>query len=112
MSSLWTKIDACSLFSNEGRSFAFDERGNGFGRGEGVGCVVIRPVNDAVKDNDAIRAVLAGTGINQDGRTKGITMPSGDAQVALMKQVYAKSGIDPKDTGFVEAHGTGTKGIL
>jgi len=47
--------------------------------------------------------------MNQDGRTKGITMPNGDAQVALMNSVYKKYGLDPKDTGYIEAHGTGTK---
>ncbi|KAN0092149.1 BcPKS8, polyketide synthase [Hyaloscypha variabilis] len=98
-----------SLFSNEGKSFAFDERGNGFGRGEGVGCVVLKPLEDALKANDNIRAVIVGSGMNQDGKTKGITMPSGDAQVALMKSVYQKSGLDPSETGYIEAHGTGTK---
>jgi acyl transferase domain-containing protein len=47
--------------------------------------------------------------MNQDGRTNGITMPSGDAQVALMKSVYQKAGLDLSETGYVEAHGTGTK---
>jgi acyl transferase domain-containing protein len=47
--------------------------------------------------------------MNQDGKTKGITMPSGDAQVALMKSVYQKSGLNPSETGYIEAHGTGTK---
>ncbi|KAH8650550.1 putative polyketide synthase [Tricladium varicosporioides] len=97
-----------SLFSNEGKSFAFDERGTGFGRGEGVGCVILKPLEDAIRDHDSIRAVIVGSGINQDGKTKGITMPSGDAQVSLMKSVYAKSGLDPNDTGYIEAHGTGT----
>ncbi|PBP22184.1 beta-ketoacyl synthase domain-containing protein-2 [Diplocarpon rosae] len=98
-----------SLFSNEGKSFAFDHRGNGFGRGEGVGCIVLKPLDQALRDNDSIRAIIAGSGMNQDGRTKGITMPNGDAQVRLMKSIYAKYRLDPKDTGYVEAHGTGTK---
>ncbi|KAH7327102.1 beta-ketoacyl synthase domain-containing protein [Rhexocercosporidium sp. MPI-PUGE-AT-0058] len=97
------------LFSKEGKSFAFDARGNGFGRGEGVGCVILKPLDEALRNNDSIRAIIAGTGMNQDGRTKGITMPNVDAQVALMKSVYKKYGLDPKDTGYVEAHGTGTK---
>lgn len=50
-----------------------------------------------------------GTGSNQDGRTKGITVPNGDAQVALMRSVYESNGLNPEDTAFVEAHGTGTK---
>ncbi|PVH83915.1 putative polyketide synthase [Cadophora sp. DSE1049] len=98
-----------SLFSKEGKSFAFDSRGNGFGRGEGAGCVILKPLSEALRNNDSIRAVISGTGMNQDGRTKGITMPNGDAQVALMKSVYKKYGLDPKDAGYIEAHGTGTK---
>ncbi|TVY92322.1 Reducing polyketide synthase [Lachnellula willkommii] len=98
-----------SLFSNEGKSFAFDHRGSGFGRGEGVGCVILKPLDEAIKANDSIRAVIVGSGTNQDGRTKGITMPSGDAQVALMKSVYEKSGLNPAEAGYIEAHGTGTK---
>ncbi|ESZ94274.1 polyketide synthase [Sclerotinia borealis F-4128] len=97
------------LFSNEGRSFSFDERGSGFGRGEGAGCVVLKPLDQAIKDNDSIRALIVGSGMNQDGRTKGITMPSGDAQKSLIKSVYERAGLDPSETGFIEAHGTGTK---
>ncbi|KAF8858215.1 ketoacyl-synt-domain-containing protein [Acephala macrosclerotiorum] len=97
------------LFSDSGRSQAFDHRGTGFGRGEGVGCVVLKPLDEAIKARDSIRAVIAATGINQDGRTKGITMPSGDAQVALMKSVYEKAHLDPALVGYIEAHGTGTK---
>ncbi|KAL3425313.1 polyketide synthase [Phlyctema vagabunda] len=97
------------LFSDQGRSFAFDDRGTGFGRGEGVGCVILKPLDEALKANDTIRAVIVGSGMNQDGKTKGITMPSGEAQVSLMKSIYKRSGLDPSNTGYVEAHGTGTK---
>lgn len=69
-----------SLLSDSGRSIAFDERGSGFGRGEGCGIIVLKPLDQAIKDGDAIRAVIRGTGINQDGNTAGITMPNGDAQ--------------------------------
>jgi acyl transferase domain-containing protein len=68
------------LFSGDGRSYSFDERGNGFGRGEGCGMIVLKPLDEAIRSNDSIRAVIAATGINQDGKTPGITMPSGSAQ--------------------------------
>ncbi|KAA8573978.1 hypothetical protein EYC84_005518 [Monilinia fructicola] len=87
----WISYSNSRLFSNEGRSFSFDSR------------------EQALKDNDNIRAVIRGSGINQDGKTPGITMPNGSAQESLMKWVYKSAGIDPKDTGYVEAHGTGTK---
>jgi acyl transferase domain-containing protein len=68
------------LFSNEGRSFSFDNRGTGYGRGEGCGIVIIKSLEQALKDNDVIRSVIVASGINQDGKTSGITMPNGSAQ--------------------------------
>lgn len=60
-------------------------------------------------DNDKIYSVIVNTGVNQDGKTSGLTYPSGDAQEQLMRDVYARAGICPGDTGYVEAHGTGTR---
>ncbi|KJR88229.1 polyketide synthase [Sporothrix schenckii 1099-18] len=105
----WISFSTCRLLSDTGRSIAFDERGTGFGRGEGCGLIVLKPLDQALRDNDPVRAVIVGTGLNQDGKTPGITMPSGEAQEALMRQVYRNAGLDPKECGFVEAHGTGTK---
>lgn len=53
--------------------------------------------------------MIRGTGSNQDGRTPGITLPSGIAQETLIRDVYARAGLDPKETEVVEAHGTGTQ---
>ena len=76
------------LFSDEGRSFSFDNRGTGYGRGEGCGMVVLKPLEQALRDNDTIRAVIVGSGINQDGKTPGITMPNGAAQGGLKNQLF------------------------
>ncbi|KAJ4293521.1 hypothetical protein N0V90_008804 [Kalmusia sp. IMI 367209] len=97
------------LFGEAGRSFAFDQRGTGYGRGEGCGVIVLKTLDQALKDNDPIRAVITGSGINQDGKTPGITMPNGSAQESLIRSVYKNGGMDPADTGYVEAHGTGTR---
>ncbi|KAI6581452.1 Type I Iterative PKS [Pyricularia oryzae] len=97
------------LLSGDGRSYAFDSRANGFGRGEGAGVVILKPLADALRDGDNIRALVVGSGVNQDGRTNGITMPNGESQLDLMRKVYADNGLDPRDCGYVEAHGTGTK---
>ncbi|KAI1339087.1 ketoacyl-synt-domain-containing protein [Xylariaceae sp. FL0016] len=105
----WISFSKSRLFSDSGRSFSFDNRGTGFGRGEGCGMIILKPLEQARKDNDQIRAIIVGSGINQDGRTPGITMPCGDAQETLMRQVYDNAGISPTDCGFVEAHGTGTR---
>ncbi|KAI0159906.1 ketoacyl-synt-domain-containing protein [Hypoxylon sp. FL1284] len=105
----WISFSKSRLFSDSGRSFSFDSRGTGFGRGEGCGMIILKPLEQARRDNDQIRAIIAGSGINQDGKTPGITMPSGEAQETLMRQVYNNAGINPADCGFVEAHGTGTR---
>ncbi|KAF2679022.1 ketoacyl-synt-domain-containing protein [Lentithecium fluviatile CBS 122367] len=105
----WISMSMSRLFGEAGRSFAFDQRGSGYGRGEGCCMLMLKPLDQAIKDNDPIRAVITGTGINQDGKTPGITMPNGSAQEALIRSVYQAGGMDPKDTGYVEAHGTGTR---
>ncbi|KAH8903179.1 polyketide synthase [Coniochaeta sp. PMI_546] len=98
------------IFNDDGKTFAFEKRAkSGFARGEGVGCLVLKPLQQALKDNDKIRSVIVNTGTGQDGKTLGMTTPSGDAQERLIRDVYARANISPEDTGFVEAHGTGTK---
>nr|XP_023908643.1 highly reducing polyketide synthase azaB-like [Quercus suber] len=92
--------------SPDSKSQSFDHRANGYGRGEGVGVLVLKRLSDALKANDTIRAVVRATGSNQDGRTPGITQPSSSAQEQLIKDTYAKAGLDMSITRFVEAHGT------
>nr|QTE76000.1 ScyPKS [Scytalidium album] len=96
------------FMSPDGRCYTFDDRANGYARGEGVGCVILKPLEDALRDGDTIRAVIRGTGSNQDGKTSGITLPSGSAQESLIRTVYKTAGLDPLETSYVEAHGTGT----
>ena len=92
---------------------AFDSRATGgFGRGEGVGCVILKPLDDAIRDNDKIRAVIKNSGINQDGRTVGITMPNVEAQTALAQAVYQAANLNPLETDYVECHGTGECSFL
>ncbi|KAL8706673.1 MAG: hypothetical protein Q9201_000307 [Fulgogasparrea decipioides] len=102
-------LSTSNLLSDHGKSMAFDHRATGgFGRGEGVGCVILKPLHTAIRDGDKIRAVIRNSGINQDGKTVGITMPSTDAQEALARSVYRSAGLDPLETQYVECHGTGT----
>ncbi|KAH0497490.1 hypothetical protein TgHK011_004790 [Trichoderma gracile] len=98
------------LFNEHGKTFAFDHRAkSGFARGEGTGCLILKPLHKALEDNDKIRSIIVNTGTNQDGKTTGLTNPSGEAQERLIRDVYARAGISPEDTGYVEAHGTGTR---
>ena len=97
-----------NFFSKDSKSFSFDHRANGYGRGEGFGVIIFKRLNDAIRDGDTIRAVVRSTGSNQDGRTPGITQPSTVAQELLIRETYEKAGLDLESTRYVEAHGTGT----
>ncbi|OQD87457.1 hypothetical protein PENSOL_c077G02280 [Penicillium solitum] len=96
------------FLSSDGKCHTFDEKANGYARGEAAGCLILKPLAKALHDQDKIRAVIRGTGSNQDGRTAGITLPNGAAQESLIRGVYTRAGLDPSETDFVEAHGTGT----
>ncbi|CAM1507801.1 Fc.00g046490.m01.CDS01 [Cosmosporella sp. VM-42] len=101
-------MGSLGFLSPDGKCFAFDSRGNGYGRGEGVATIVIKRLKDAIAAGDPIRAVIRETALNQDGKTETITSPSQAAQEALMRECYSKAGIDTLGTQYFEAHGTGT----
>ena len=77
-------------------------------RGEGGGAIILKPLRQALADGDRIRAVILGTGVNSDGRTIGLSLPSEAAQADLIRTVYARAGVAPDDLAFFEMHGTGT----
>jgi acyl transferase domain-containing protein/enoyl-CoA hydratase/carnithine racemase/aryl carrier-like protein/SAM-dependent methyltransferase len=103
------KTGQSGMLSVDGRCFAFDHRANGFVPAEGVGTVMLKRLADAQRDGDIIHAVIRGWGVNQDGKTNGITAPNPVSQTRLMRAVYDKFGVDPEDIQLIEAHGTGTK---
>jgi acyl transferase domain-containing protein/enoyl-CoA hydratase/carnithine racemase/acyl carrier protein len=96
------------MLSPHGRCYTFDARADGIVNGEGVGVVMLKRLADAERDGDCIYGVIEGWGVNQDGRTNGITAPNADAQTRLQHDVYTRFGIDPATIELVEAHGTGT----
>lgn len=102
-------MSKAGMLSPNGTCFTFDQRANGFVPGEGVGAMFLKRYEDAVADGDPIYAVLRGWGINQDGKTNGITAPNARSQTRLEKRVYEQCGIHPEDIQLIEAHGTGTK---
>ncbi|KAL2818527.1 hypothetical protein BDW59DRAFT_165475 [Aspergillus cavernicola] len=101
-------LDNLGLLSPDSRSYSFDDGANGYARGEGVGAVVVRPLQDAINNGDTIRAVIRSSSCNQDGKTPGILQPSNEAQARLIRDTYAKAGLDMAMTRYFEAHGTGT----
>ncbi len=97
------------MLTAEGKCKTFDNRADGFVPGEGAGFVLLKPLAKAQQDGDVIHAVVLGSGVNQDGRTNGMTAPNAQSQQALMEKVYRDNHIDPGTIGLVETHGTGTK---
>ncbi|KAF3798813.1 Reducing polyketide synthase FUB1 [Colletotrichum gloeosporioides] len=102
------QLSSMHMLSPEGISHSFDHRANGYGRGEGIGCLIVKRLKDALRDGDTIRAVIRGTGTNADGKTPGITQPSSEAQADLIRSTYQAAGLPLSDTQYFEAHGTGT----
>ncbi|KAF2012105.1 polyketide synthase [Aaosphaeria arxii CBS 175.79] len=96
------------FLSPDSHCYSFDDRANGYSRGEGVGIVVLKLLSKAIEDGDTIRAIIRGTSTNQDGHTPSITQPSHLAQAALIRQAYKNANLDFDDTQYFEAHGTGT----
>jgi acyl transferase domain-containing protein/NADPH:quinone reductase-like Zn-dependent oxidoreductase/acyl carrier protein len=96
------------FLARDGHCKSFDAKADGYSRGEGCGMVLLKRLDDALRDGDHIRAVIAGTGVNQDGRTDGITVPSALAQETLIRDVYTRAGVPLDAVRYVEAHGTGT----
>lgn len=84
----------------------------GYGRGEGLAVVVLKPLSQALADNDHIECLIRETMVNQDGRSQGLTVPNPTAQSVLIKSTYARCGLDPTraedSCQYFEAHGTGT----
>ncbi|MBI4859587.1 MAG: SDR family NAD(P)-dependent oxidoreductase [Candidatus Riflebacteria bacterium] len=101
-------FSTASMLSPSGRCRAFDAGANGYVRAEGGVVLALKPLTAAIRDRDPIHAVILGTGVNSDGRTPGISLPSDRAQEALLRRVYHGAGVSPDRVGYVEAHGTGT----
>ena len=96
------------MLSPSGQCFAFDERANGYVRGEGAGLVYLKPLSQAQRDGDRIYAVVRAAVVNQDGHTSSMTVPGVESQTAMLRQAYREAGIRPQDVDYIEAHGTGT----
>lgn len=101
-------LSAARFASSNGRCAPFGDGGDGYVPGEGVGAVVLKPLERAIADGDRIYGVIRGSGVNHGGRSNGFAVPSAAAQAQLISRVIERSGVDPNAIGYVEAHGTGT----
>ncbi|KAI0438674.1 lovastatin nonaketide synthase [Xylaria telfairii] len=97
-----------NFLSPDSQCWSFDQRANGYARGEGIAFIIVKRLDDALRDGDTIRAVIRNTGSNQDGHTPAIMQPSEEAQINLINDTYEQGGIDMEPTRYFEAHATGT----
>jgi amino acid adenylation domain-containing protein len=105
----WTvAFQKAGMLAADGRCKTFDAKADGYVRGEGCGAVVLKRLADAIADGDSILAVIRGTCVNQDGRSNGLTAPSGPSQQAVIRGALEDAGISPGAVSYIEAHGTGT----
>ncbi|KAJ5424596.1 Acyl transferase/acyl hydrolase/lysophospholipase [Penicillium cf. griseofulvum] len=97
------------VLSPSGISHTFDAEADGYGRGEGINCIYLKPLRDALRDNDAIRAVIRSTATNHDGKTPNFSQPCPISQERLIRHAYQIAGINAiHETPVFECHGTGT----
>ncbi len=97
------------LLAADGRCKSFDASADGYVRSEGAGVVLLKTLSEARRCGDPIVALIHGTAVNSDGRSNGMAAPNLKAQMACVRQAYARSGLAPASTQYVEAHGTGTR---
>ncbi|WDQ18962.1 SDR family NAD(P)-dependent oxidoreductase [Rhodopirellula sp. P2] len=108
MPDFYVAFSQLGVLSPDGRCKTFDSRANGYARSEGAGMVLLKPLREAQQDGDRIYCTIRATALNQDGRTPGLTVPSGEQQERLVRRTCELAEVDPSDVHYFEAHGTGT----
>lgn len=96
------------LMSKRGGCFAFDERADGYVRGEGCGMLLLKRLDDARRDGDRVLAVIRGSAVTCDGQSERLTAPSSQMQQEAFRLALARAEVEPAHVGLVEAHGPGT----
>lgn len=105
---LFFGFSKASMLSPTGQCYTFDSRADGYVRSEGAGMIFIRPLTQALQEEDRIYALILACVANQDGNTSSMTVPSAEAQAAMLRQAYEEAGVSPHTVIYMEAHGTGT----
>ena len=105
---IFINFSKANMMSRTGKIRTFDAEADGYVRGEGVGAVIIKKLSKAIADGDRIYSVIRATNVNQDGGTTTISVPSAEAQGAMLREACDKARLGTSDIDFIEAHGTGT----
>ncbi|MDD4965742.1 type I polyketide synthase [Halothiobacillus sp.] len=97
------------ILSQDGHCRPFDAKASGTIFGNGMGAVVLKRMEDALRDGDEIWATLLGSSVNNDGSNRvGFSAPGVEGQSQVVREALAASGVEPASISYVEAHGTGT----
>ncbi|MGD9211030.1 MAG: SDR family NAD(P)-dependent oxidoreductase, partial [Desulfobacteraceae bacterium] len=96
------------MLSRDGKCKTFDEKADGYVRGEGCGVVILKSLRRAEEDRDHIYALIRGGAVNHGGRANSLTAPNPVAQADLLLAAYDDANVDPITISYIEAHGTGT----
>ncbi|HIJ54487.1 MAG TPA: SDR family NAD(P)-dependent oxidoreductase [Deltaproteobacteria bacterium] len=99
---------SAGMLSKDGRCKTFDKHADGYVRGEGVGAVLLKPLNRAQTDGDHIYGVIIGTAVNHGGHAASLTAPNPKALAQLLIHAYKRANIKMDTVSYIEAHGTGT----
>ncbi|OGM43333.1 hypothetical protein ABOM_008737 [Aspergillus bombycis] len=102
-------LDRGHFLSRTGNCKTFDDEADGYCRGEGVGTVILKRLEDALAENDPIQGVILGAYTNHSAEADSITRPHVGAQRAIFRKILNESGVDPYTVSYVECHGTGTQ---
>ncbi len=105
---VFAALSKLGALAPDGRCKTFDASGNGYGRGEGCGVVVLKRLSDAQRDGDRIQALVHGVAVGHGGRSNGLTAPNVRSQVQVIRAALVGAGKQPAEVDYVEAHGTGT----
>jgi len=105
----YIELSALKMLSKEGKCRSFGKGGDGFVPGEGVGAVLLKPLDKAIAHGDRIDAVIRASHVNHGGKTNGYTVPNPVAQAGLIRQTLDKAGVNAREVSYIEAHGTGTE---
>ena len=104
----YVRLAKMLMLSQTGKVRTFDKDADGYVRGEGVGMVLLKPLQKAIEDGDKIHGVIKGVAINHCGHTQSLTYPSADGQAEVIQEAIKKSGVSVSDIQYIELHGTGT----
>lgn len=106
--SIFIGLSRIQALAPDGRCKVFDNNADGFGRGEGCGILILKRLDDAIRDHNTISAIVKSSAIGQDGKANGFYAPNGIAEERVMKRALDLSGYSSDDIDYIEAHGTGT----